>query len=681
VTGVLLYHLWPNRLPGGFVGVDVFFVVSGFLITSHLLSEVRRTGTIKVVQFWARRVRRLLPASLLVLLATSLTVFAWVPEAMWRQYYQEIIAATFYVENWSLAAHTVDYFAESQTASPVQHFWSLSVEEQFYLVWPLLIVSALWVQRRRGTRAGANAGLVTLAAIAAASFIASLVLTHSTPAIAYVATHSRAWEFAAGALFAYVTVAPVSARLRAIVAWSGIVAIAASFMVIRPETAFPAPTALLPVLGTLALLWAGNPATRLSPARLWSWRPVRWAGDASYSIYLWHWPLIVLVPFITGNSLGTVDKVVIVIVTLALAAATWRYVERAFRPDSAVARRGARTTFGVALGAMALVGAVAAVHLHTVNQNEAQAQEYADRLTEQAGDCYGATAIVDDGPNECDSQPPPADYLPATSMVLGDREDLAADGCVPSGGPKPRKAVCDFRTDEEGLRVALVGDSHAMHWFPAVYDIARIQGWYLTVSTQFACPWSSAVVDESDRADKCIEWNDEVSDHFEAQEPYDAIIATHRVRGEDPEIYGGHTEDQVTAGFADRIREQVDRGTEVIVLKDTPRHDEETMECLAIYADTPLECEVPVSEAFPLPDPMADAAADIPGASVIDMTSYFCDDGDCPTAIGSVIVLRDGQHLTATYTRTLTPYLWLHVRPAIDGPTTAQPSIPTTRGD
>ncbi|MCW2807720.1 MAG: oatA 3, partial [Marmoricola sp.] len=145
---VLLFHLWPDRLPGGYIGVDVFFVISGFLITSHLLREVDRTGSVSLAGFWARRLRRLLPAAYVVLLTTAVAVLAWVPRLLWEQFFGEILAAALYVENWTLAVNSVDYLAADNSPSPAQHYWTLSAEEQFYLAWPLLVLLALWLATR-----------------------------------------------------------------------------------------------------------------------------------------------------------------------------------------------------------------------------------------------------------------------------------------------------------------------------------------------------------------------------------------------------------------------------------------------------------------------------------------------------------------------------------------------------
>ncbi|MGO2097226.1 MAG: acyltransferase family protein, partial [Candidatus Microbacterium stercoravium] len=201
VMSVMLYHLWPNRLTGGFVGVDVFFVISGYLITSHLIRERAKTGRIALGRFWARRAARLLPASLLVLVLVGLATLAFVPNALWPQFFGDVTASALYVQNWHLLFDSVDYLAADNLASPVQHFWTLSAEEQFYVLLPLLMVLSMWVFRKLPWR---MVMLVAIAAATVASFVFSIVQVELAPSAAYFSTFTRAWEFGAGALLAFV---------------------------------------------------------------------------------------------------------------------------------------------------------------------------------------------------------------------------------------------------------------------------------------------------------------------------------------------------------------------------------------------------------------------------------------------------------------------------------------------
>jgi len=256
VALVVVHHLWPAALPGGFVGVDVFFAISGFLITAHLLREIERHGRVRLGAFWVRRARRILPAALLVLGCTLAATLALVPSTYWAQYVAEVRASALYGQNWHLATAAVDYFAAEDGPSPVRHFWSLSAEEQFYLVWPVLLLLAALAAR--GRRAGLA---LAMGACTALSLAYSVHLTAAEPASAYFVTPTRGWEFGLGALLAL-----AGGRAPAACSWLGLAAIGAAAALYSPATPFPGAAALLPVCGALAVIAARAPGRALSAA-------------------------------------------------------------------------------------------------------------------------------------------------------------------------------------------------------------------------------------------------------------------------------------------------------------------------------------------------------------------------------------------------------------------------------
>ena len=307
--------------------------------------------------FWSRRIRRLLPASLLVLAATAVATRLVAPETQWATTAHEVIAAAMYVENWQLARSSVDYLAAENAASPVQHFWSLSVEEQFYLVWPVLMLLLVALSRRRGWRTGAvvSAGL---GVVVAASLAFSVTATVAEPASAYFITPTRIWELGVGALLA-IAAAGAGPRLsatpgwlRALLAWAGLGAILVAALRYTGATPFPGWQAALPVLGAAAVIGARAGETGASPVRLLALRPVQLLGDISYSVYLWHWPMVVLVPYVSGSHLGRLDKAAIILVTAVLAWLSKTYVEDRFR--FAVQGVPVRRSFQLAAAGMAV---------------------------------------------------------------------------------------------------------------------------------------------------------------------------------------------------------------------------------------------------------------------------------------------------------------------------------------
>ena len=360
---VVLYHFWPAALPAGFVGVDVFFVVSGFLITGLLVRDAERFGRVRLREFYVRRIRRILPAALVVLSTCAVATLLFVPRIEWRPFLQQVLSSALYVQSWHLARDSQIPRRADLESTPVQHFWSLSVEEQFYLLWPLLIIAALWLATRLGRRRLAViAAMLGVATVA--SFVHGVALTAQDHNLAYFSTLSRAWEFGVGGLLALapVIVGERLRRTRAVATWLGLAVIAAAALTFTDHELFPGAIALVPVLGTAAVIWAGMPRAALSLAPVAALPPVQWFGDISYSLYLWHWPIIMFAPFIMGRPSQAPVMVLLLVVSIVVAAASKRWIEDPFRRP--VARERVRMPRARRIG-VASAAALAAVVLLT----------------------------------------------------------------------------------------------------------------------------------------------------------------------------------------------------------------------------------------------------------------------------------------------------------------------------
>lgn len=453
VVSVLLYHLWPNRVTGGFVGVDVFFVISGYLIMSHLLREREKTGRIALGAFWARRATRLLPASLLVLLLTGLAVIVIVPRTLWQQFLGEIAASTLYVQNWRLLLDSVDYLAAENQASPVQHYWTLSAEEQFYVLLPLVLVAALAVFRRTAWR---RVAFLTLAIASAASFGWSIWLMAVAPSEAYFSTFSRAWEFGFGALLAFLPAA-LGRRTSQVAATIGVGAVLASVVLYSgTATPFPGATALLPVLGTALAIWGGQQAWLDAAGRV---QPISMLGRVSYAIYLWHWPLIVLVPFATGMPLTTVHKMAILVASVCLAWLSTTYYEDVLRRSPKLLGRR-RPRFIAAWSAVCMACVLAASIGTVAVADRLQAQQRADQeqAVAELGDCAGAAAMLT-GVEECAERTDSDIVVPSQLDMLEDTGN-AYECYTPAEAMEITRCSLGSQRDD-ALRVALAGNSHA----------------------------------------------------------------------------------------------------------------------------------------------------------------------------------------------------------------------------
>lgn len=654
VALVVVFHLRPTVLVGGFIGVDVFFVISGYLITRHLVDEAIETGRIAVARFWARRARRLLPAALLVLVMTAAATLAFVPSSEWSGALRDVVASALYVQNWALAVDAADYFAAGQSPSPVQHYWSLSVEEQFYVLWPLMIIAMLVLSRRVRRPGPLGMIAVGLALVVVGSFAASVLAAIDQPQGAYFFTHVRAWEFGLGGLAAIALrqggLQRWSDAGRASLAWAGWIGIAASALLIPQSPAFPGFVALAPVFSALAVIAAGSSTAWWSASRWAGLAPVGRIGDWSYSIYLWHWPIIIVVSVVVGAPLPIAVAAGAVVLTVVLAALTYRYVENPVRYTTVLTAARPRRTAAVALIATALVIVLpigALIGLGGVAATSAA--RTAEGIT--AGEpCFGAAAI--DALVDCSTTEQGA-LVPDLAVVEQSLPPYVAEGCR-NKTPAVLFAECEYGPASSPFRIVIIGDSHAGQWESAVRRIADSRGWSYTIIVRGGCPWSSAPkrVDDRDLAERCAAHSAQVAVELAEREPFDLVLTSSAVGN--PNAGLG---DEIVPGFQAAWAPVLGRGTPIVVLRDTPMEGDGRLACLSANRDAIAACAIDEAVALAAPDPAVTAAEGLAGVTVIDLTRYFCFGETCPAVIGGVVVYRDGNHVTDAYVQTLAPAL------------------------
>ncbi len=658
---VVLNHLWPNRLTGGYVGVDVFFVISGFLISSHLLKELTSTGRLRLGAFYARRIRRLLPAAFLVLAASLVASMVWLPFSRWASTAHEVLASTLYAENWILAAKSVDYSASAESATVAQHYWSLSVEEQFYLLWPLLLLG-LFRLGARGRLSRVGTLIAGMSVVTALGLVASVVITSATPNQAYFVTPVRTWEFGAGALAAMVAGRlPIAAGTARLAGLAGFASIAAAAMVFDDATAFPGWVALVPVLGTALVIVAGSDGRTPVLQGVLRWPLVQYLGNVSYSLYLWHWPLVVIVPFALDRPLSTIDKLVVLLSSVLLAGATKTFVEDRGQRWRVLTASTERTFVAMVVG-MALLSGMAAAQLRAADVQEADARRTAAAIA--ASPCHGPQALL---PGARCADPFGRAAVPVMSKAnqywnrpkeCGDSRDELMSGDTRT------HLVCDFSGGRAETDVVwLVGDSHGQQWQNTIFALGKARHWVVKTAFLGGCPVADVAFKgyngstDQAKAQACVDWATRVTDAVASDRPDIVFTSTYARRQAVDDGSGRSQAAQFATGLDATWKRWTDAGAMVYVLADPPLNQAvRPADCVALHADDPRECAVDRARAQPV-DPLADAARASSNRRVrlIDLTDLFCTDQQCFAVVGGVSVYFDRDHLNKEYAELLAP--------------------------
>ncbi|MGY1767574.1 acyltransferase family protein [Geodermatophilus sp. SYSU D00779] len=650
---VVAYHLRPDVLSGGFVGVDVFFVISGFLIVGSLGREAARTGTISLIDFYTKRIRRLLPASTLVLLVTMLATIVLMPVSRWQGTAEGLVAAALQAQNWALALSS-GYGAATEAVSPLQHYWSLAVEEQFYLVAPLLLMALCWLAGRIG-RPRASVLVAGLVVLTVASFAHSVTFSLSHHDTAYFATTTRMWELTAGGLLAllgaHIRLTPVA---RAVAGWAGLGGIALSALTFTTAMAFPGWVALVPVLGAVLVIVAGTPADPDAPVglvpRLLSTRLMTYVGDTSYSLYLWHWPVIVFSGFLMQRPPTKVECLLLIALSLGLAHVATRYVEQPFRSSS-----GTRTARAVTpRGAFRLAGALVAASLVCGALPWAYVVHRQGQLGDQRLDAQhpGGADVLPNPVPRYDGVP----VIPDPAVGADDRPVVDADDCaVYDPRTMDLEDACVYGDASSPLTVVLTGDSHALQYSTALDQIGESQGWRVQTLSRNGCPFGASPAITPTRTDiDCTEANKLTRDQILGIKPSLVVTsAMNPVGYESTHEWYWESWDAQVAGYRELWQPLLDAGIRVAVIRDVPTPDYVGPECVELHGPDAAECSMSRTEAVDeQPDPAVAAAEGLDGVHVVDLTDHLCNREVCPGVIGNVLVYRDN-HLTDTFATSL----------------------------
>ena len=592
---VTLFHAkWVN---GGFIGVDIFYVISGFLITGLLLREIERTGTINFKVFYARRFKRLLPTSFFVLALTA--IFSWmlVPPTMRSSLGRDVIAASLYVSNYLFAWWQADYQNLDATPSPVIHYWSLAVEEQFYLVWPLLILVFFMAATKLKLK---KVLTLLVAGVTALSLVFSIYQTETSPIWAFYSLPTRAWELGLGALL--VLLPPV--KTKKLVGLLGFIFIIVSAIIFGETTAFPGLNAVLPVMGTVMLIATINTwppfLNDVANSRLF-----QWLGEISYPLYLWHWPLLVLPSTYFARPLEVYERILAIIATIVLADLTHRFIEEPFRktktiPTLVFKRSGVITLVSVLIGTVIIFSSSDKIDVSGINGAVSLAQIKARPL------------VYDDGCH--------ANYAQTNSDK------------------------CEYADKKSQKTMVLYGDSHAAQWFPALVEIASRSGYKLISLTKSACPAVDTVrLDQGGfKMSRCKQWRINSIKRIQEIDPDVLIMSSFQYFAQPPRFTD--REKWWNDGQRKLLTEVKNVSPHLIYLTDTPHPLRDIPACLANYSIS--KCNTT----------QRSENLSISGFNIINPNPWLCS-RVCPSVKDGVVAYRDASHISVDIAIALIPRL------------------------
>jgi len=631
---VVAYHAGVPYITGGYVGVDVFFVISGFLMTSRLSRMLTERGRISFGEFYASRIRRILPVAFVVLLATLIASAVVAPSLRFLGIAQDAVATALYVPNILFAVQGTTYLG-AHDASPYQHYWSLGVEEQFYLIWPLLLAGVWLLVRRSVPRLAA-----VIAVVVVVSLAACIVLTTVSQPWAFFSLWTRAWELGIGGIVALLgrRLLLPSGPWAAAVGWIGLAAVVFAALRYTDSTVFPGRAAVVPVLGTAVVIWAGSRASRGDPTLLLGTRPFRFIGDISYSIYLWHWPLLIIPTIALGSQPSLRWRLLLAAVAIGLAVLSYRLVERPFREGAWIRRWRVRRTVAVALAtAVVLAG-----------------------LSWGAGQVFGLRAL-NLGPAvayRAPSNPPvfatsvPLNLTPSLPNALGDVPAVFPSGCM-HGDPNALP-TCIYG-DTSGTTVwAMFGDSHMASWFPATNQYAIAHHIKLVVYGKTSCAVADVVPFVNGAPfQECLDWRRLIISKINRLKPSVIIMGdssrTAMMDTDGTTVLSDQSAHRVAlfnAGLK-RTFAKLPSVSKLIFVADNPSFTTDPVECLSAHPREADVCWEPRSIVLDTAwdDALATTMHDA-GGTLIDLNDYLCTATTCGAIEGNTMMYSDTAHLS-----------------------------------
>lgn len=678
VLGVVLYHAHFAWIPGGFLGVDVFFVISGFLITQMLLKELSRTSTINFPAFYARRLRRLLPTAVIVVITTIGVGRHLISPLRFKDLGLDGIASIFYGANYRFYYSQIDYLNLGSKPSLLLHFWSLAVEEQFYFIWPLLIFVGYKLFKKWGA-------FTLLLPVLSLSFFISLKFTSSNPTLAFYSLQTRAWEFAVGSMtcFAVVAISKLTLTIRTLLGWTGLAILTYGLLTIKESQPFPGYAALIPTLATALVIFASSYGRFIGSFLITN--PIFYGvGAISYSLYLWHWPIYQLEAEVLGQNPTGQALFGYLILTFTFTLLSYFLIEKPVRNYHRMAIR-AHHSF-ITGGLISAVGVLTAVSIMGLNLFPSSTVNVAAANPASVNSPPATpTTTTDPNLNFLASPSPSADQtlVTAGNFPEGTSSPISAavlaqtsfDGSCELNLPTTAVLVCDRGAITSKHTIAIFGDSHAEQWLPALNEIGLKYNYKISIFSKAGCPAPKLLVQKvtGGTANKllpypeCATWRAAVIAKLQAAPAPDLLLLAAVKRyndGKDPAATNAYW----IAGYEATINALKSHVSNIAIFNDTPYPGTPTVpDCLAHSLSYPATCNIPYDKAVTLDDRLSllQGVASKNGVHLIDPIPWLCNYSSCPAVIGGTVAYKDESHLAAAMSLQMVPQLETAILPLL----------------
>ncbi|MDJ0315291.1 acyltransferase family protein [Arthrobacter sp. H35-D1] len=636
VLMVVAYHVWFGRISGG---VDIFLLISSFLLTGQFVRKLESGRALELPKYWAHLFKRLLPLIAVTLLLVLGAARLFLPSIAWSGIFKQTWASLFYYQNWFLAAESVDYYATDHSlASPLQHFWSLSIQGQIFILWPLLFALAALAAKRWRLRIRPLL-MYGFGAVFVVSLIFSIITTQTNQEFAYFDTRTRLWEFALGSLLAltlpYLRLTRIA---RIVMGWVGVVAMLSCGLILQVGQQFPGYMALWPTLAAAFIIVAGFTDSPHGADRFLSWKPLVKLGDSSYALYLLHWPILVIFLMVSDRQeAGPFFGLVIIIVSMVAAAMSTKYIDTPLRRNKWIEQKRRRAVTVIAV----CVVLVAAPLTTWQSQIRATAAAAAAQVP---SDNPGALTLL---PGYVDKVSEDAAVLPALDGITGDWPKYAAK-CEGADAPEFEALAKDCLQDgvldgSATESVIVVGNSHAEHFSGAVRSMAEANNWKVTKLLGRSCIFSA---DTSAQNERCKTFNDEATQYILKMKPDRIVTIATKTTESTPD-------ETLAPGYEDTIKAFTDEDIAVVGVRDNPRFTINMPWCADSKGRDSEECQVPLETLMPPVSPLENVGAGNALFFPMDMTDLICPDAICRPVIGNVHVYIDNNHVSQTYWNTM----------------------------